>query len=154
MKTLINREKNVGNQPLSYNQQESLVSRLEPYLKSGMSIRKACLASGVSRATLYRLMEESEEVRDQILRFQDFISILTSRTIVSQLFTIHTKQVSGHKLDWSDLKFLMWFATNSRHCRDEFGNISRNKPSFDPQAEIRKLVDLIDNACGATQVNS
>lgn len=151
-KKLIQKRK-PGNQPLSKYEQEALVYALQPYLQSGLSIRKACLASGVSRATLYKVLDERPELKDQIVRFQNYLSILTAGTITRQLVLIHQKQVEGHNLDWNDLRFLMWFATNSRHCRDEFGNTARREPSIDPQAEIRKIVTLIDTACNSLQAN-
>lgn len=134
-------------QKLSIHEQQALVSRVEPFLKGGLSIRKACLASGVSRATLYRIMENDNGVRDQINRFQDFLSLLTMIVVSRQLFGIKVKQDLNQKLEWTDLKFVMWFATHSRHCSEEFGREPKGNSSYlsiDPNVDRRNLMKLIE----------
>ncbi len=137
-------KKKRGNQPITNKQKHMMVRQIEPYLKSGLSIRKACEQSGVPRSTFYDIMASDDDFADQIKRFQSYVSVVTMGLFMQELMLIYNKCKSGEKMDWQDLKFLMWFATNSRHCRDEFGQVQRNQLSVDPQAEISKLTKMID----------
>ncbi len=137
-------KKKRGNQPITNKQKQMMVRQIEPYLKSGLSVRKACQQSGVPRSTFYDIMATDDDFADQIKRFQSYVSVLTMGMFMKELLIIYNKDKVGGKLDRQDLKFLMWFATNSKHCRDEFGQAQRNQLSVDPQAEISKLTKMID----------
>lgn len=139
-------------QKLSTHEQQALVSRLEPYLKSGLSIRAACLESGVSRSTLYRLMDQDDGVRDQITHFQNYLSVMVTWMMTRHLLFVKDKQDRGVPLEWMDLKFLTWFATHSKSCHEEFGQTARTngqvEASIDPFLERRKLRQMIENYGG------
>jgi hypothetical protein len=139
-------------QKLTIHQKHSLVSKLEPLLKSGLSIRQACLESGVSRATLYRIMEEDEAVRDQIQRFQNYLSVMVTWMTIRHLLFVKSKQDQGIPLGWEDIKFVAWFATHSRSCSEEFGKIALSSgkinSAIDPYLERRKLRQMIESSGG------
>ncbi len=137
----MNRKK--GNQPFTKEQADLMVSKLEPYLRSGLSIRIACLQSGVSRATLYRMMKKSRYLRDQIRAFQTYISLITSTVIAKQLYRIYARQQAGFEIDWKDLQFVMWVATNSIHCKEEFGRDIQGVKPFDVDAELHRIKNEI-----------
>lgn len=124
-----------------------MVSRLEPYLKAGLSIRNSCLESGVSRATLYRIMADDQDLRDQIDRFRNYLSILVTTSIARHLLGINAKQARGEELEGDDLRFLMWFAINSKHCREEFSREITATSGIDAHAEILRITQMIDRAC-------
>ncbi len=126
---------------------ESLVHRVEPYLKAGMTIKEACLLSGVPRSTLYKIMDEDHCLRDRIDIFRMYLNIVTVTSISRQLHRIVLKQQAGSELTNTDLDFLKWFAVNSKHCREEFGRQAINNPAFHPEVEIRKITRLIDESC-------
>lgn len=136
-----------GKKPLSLIAQQALVHKIEPYLKAGLSIRTACLESGVPRSTLYKLMDEDEEIMDQIQRFQNYLNVLTVSAVARHLFGIGTKQQRGSALNEEDVKFLQWFATHSKHCKEEFGKETIKAPVLDAQAELMRMMRMIDNFC-------
>lgn len=124
-----------------------LVQKIEPYLKAGLSIRKACLLSGVPRSSLYKIMDEDEFLRDQIDQFRDYTSILVSTMLSRKLHVIWGKQQAGLDIESEDLEFIKWFALNSVHCRNEFGKSARSAPNFDPELELRRINNLIEKNC-------
>jgi hypothetical protein len=134
---------------LSRKQKEGLVHTLEPYLKSGLSIRNACLQSGIPRSTLYKIIGEDEYLRNRVDQYRQYISVVTMNILSRKLFFIAKKQQAGVELDSDDLRFVQWLAVHSGHCREEFGKEARNKPTFDPQAELLRINQLIeDNSVG------
>lgn len=123
---------------------EQIVHRIEPYLKSGLSIHTACLQAGVPRSTLYKIMEENTYLRDRVDRSRQFFSVAVSNIVARKLHAILLRQQSGEEIYGEDLEFIKWLALNSTHCREEFGKASRMALNFDPEAEIMRLNDLIE----------
>jgi len=121
-----------------------IVQKLEPYLKAGLSMRKACFQTDVARSTVYYLMENDNSFLDQIRRFQQYLSVLISTSISKQLFSIIKKQNSNIKLSKLDLKFLFWLATNSNQTIEEFGR-KQKFTSYDPELEISRISQIIDS---------
>jgi len=131
-------------QVLTKELKESLVHRIEPYVKAGLPINKACLQAGISRSTLYKIMEEDAYLRERVDKFKQFFSIATSSVIARKLHHILLKQEAGFDIVGEDLDFIKWLALHSAQCKDEFGKTSREIPDFDPEIEIRKINRLID----------
>jgi hypothetical protein len=123
---------------------EQVVHRIEPYLKSGLSINKACLQAGVPKSTLYKVMKENAYLRDRVDRSRQFLSVAISNIVARKVHTILLKQQEGEDIVGEDLDFIKWVALNSTHCREEFGKVSRMALNFDPEAEIMRLNDLIE----------
>lgn len=136
-----------GRKPLSLTVRQSLVHKLEPYLKAGLSIRTACLESGVPRSTLYKLMDEDPAILDQINRFQNYLNVITVTALARHLFSIGKRQQQGYTLVENEVRFLQWFATHSRLCKEEFGKEPKQIPGLDAQAEIMRLTKIIDAHC-------
>lgn len=126
---------------------ENLVYRIEPYLKAGLSVRNACLMSGVSRSTLYKIMQEDDYLRKRVDQFRIYLNVATVTSISRQLYRIIQKQQLDEDLSVEELEFLKWYALNSLQCRDEFGRPVLEKSALDPEVEIRKITRLIDESC-------
>jgi len=145
-------KRSLGRPAISEETKRDMVSKLEPYLKSGLSIRTSVSEAGISRATFYRIMSEDEDFRDQITQFRNFISILVNNTIVGELIRIAEKQsgneakgIKPQPLSKHEMKFLWKFALNSNLTTEEYGR--KNKVSlFDPEAEIQKVKGIIEQA--------
>lgn len=50
-----------GKKPLVDNEVDSIFRRLEPFLKKGLSLNKACLEAQIPKSTAYDLYREYEE---------------------------------------------------------------------------------------------
>ena len=131
--------------PISELNKNLIVQKLEPYLKAGLSLRKACLQSGVARSTVYYLMENDKSFLDNIRRFQQYLSVLISTSISRQLYHIVTKQNQNISLSKYDQKFLFWLALNSNQSAEEFGR-KQNFSAYDPELEIQSMKRLIDDS--------
>lgn len=148
-------EKKEGRPAITEEEKRGIVSKLEPYLKSGLSISKALLEAGVARTTFYRLMDENEEFRDKINQFRNFTPVLLNNALVGELQAIIKKQNGWtddkgkkhppEKLKKEDREFLWKFALTSNLTKGEFGE-RKDVNLFDPEAEIQKIKGIIDES--------
>jgi predicted DNA-binding protein YlxM (UPF0122 family) len=119
-----------------------IVQKLEPYLKAGLSLRKACFQAQVSRSTVYYLIGKDEWFLNQINLFRQYLSVLLTSSIARQLYDIVQKQNREEGLSILDLKFLFWVALNSNQTKEEFGR-KQNVLDYDPELEIQRILHLI-----------
>lgn len=150
-------EKNKGGRPPMTPEEKAekikaMSQQLEPYLKSGLSIRKALAEVKISKTDFYRMMGEDEGFRDTINRFLNFTSVLLNNALVRELQFIVEKQNGSERkgirpqpLAKEDLQFLMWFALNSNLTKEEFGRRERID-MFDPEAEIQRVKRIIEES--------
>jgi len=154
-------EKDKGGRPeLTEEEKNEIVQKLEPYLKAGLSLRKACLEAQVPKSTVYEHIKKDAKFADKIERNRHYLSILVSNTTVRQLLDIVDKQqklqdkkAKGEKIGTIDrlnkieLEFLKWFATNSNITREEFSE-RKDIGLVDPEVEIQKMAQLASELAG------
>ena len=148
---------NAGRKPVSKEYADELFRKLEPFLKAGLSVNKACLEAGVPKSTVYDLLQTNNEFSEKIMRSKQFVSVLIANTMMAQLHEIIKKQNPGNDangnplpkvpLDKEDLKFLTWFATHSNQTREEFTE-RKDVNLHDPESEIKRLAKLMDDMAG------
>jgi hypothetical protein len=139
-------EENVGGRPeITEEQKKEMLQKLEAFLKSGLSVRKALREAQVPNSSFYKLMERDEGFREQINRFRQFLSVVFNNTVIRYLRAIIEKQNDGEELTKEDVEFLKWFATNSNLTKEEYGE-RKDIGLYDPEAEIRRIAGLIDEA--------
>lgn len=144
-------EKNLGGRPEG--DKEEMLRKLEPYLKSGLSIRKSLIEAGINNSTFYKYKSEDEGFRSKIESFQQYLSILLNSSIIKHMHELVRKQsgyveedgtrVAPKTLDGKDLAFIQWFALNSNTAKEEYGERKAVTP-FDPEAELAKFKDMLD----------
>ena len=132
-------KKAVGRPPTSREEKDRMILKLRPYLQSGLSLYKACLASKISKSTLYKIMQEDDEFMDDIKREENFVSTVVSNITLSQLAGIFKKKKEEKKLTGEDISFIQWYATNSKKCKEEFGPKAVIE-IVDPQAELNRMI--------------
>lgn len=132
-----------GRPPLTEDQKNELVQKLTPYLKAGLSVKKACVEAGLPKSTVYDYLTVDEGFSDQIGRIQQSISVKLAMTFAKQLDVISTKQAESTALSKDDIDFLKWMALNSISTKEEFGK-RETIASFDPEAEIQKVKRMIE----------
>lgn len=144
--------KNVGRPPLSNWDKYQISHKLEPYLKLGVSVRKACIQSGVPSSTVYKYMQIDSEFMDIIRRFQVYYSVLVSGSVMRLMQRIIKKQEAGIELSGDDLKFLMWLATHHKSLSEEYIQTGSKveHQAYDPEHEYRRIVRYIDEFCSDT----
>lgn len=146
------------NSPVVLDEQKAKVfQKLEPYLKMGLSLSKACLESGTPRSTVYDWMDKDSAFLDKIKQSQQYLSIITSSAIVTHLHSIVRKLNPGKDekgaekilvpLTATDIDFLKWYALNSNTTKEEFGE-RKDIGLVDPEVEIKKLAGMIDEMTG------
>lgn len=124
---------------------QEMSQKLEPYLKSGLSVRKALAEVKISKTDFYRMMDSEEGFRDTINRFRQFISVLLNNAIVHELMVIVKKQNRNEPLSKEDRQFLFWFALNSNGTKEEYGR-RENISLYDPEAEIQKIKAILEES--------
>jgi hypothetical protein len=110
-----------GKPPLVDEEVDSIFRKLEPYLKKGLSLNKACLEAQIPKSTAYDLYREYEEFAERIDACKNYYSILISDIISIELNRIVEKQKKKESLDSNEVKFIQWVALNSNATRREFG---------------------------------
>ncbi|HUD09874.1 MAG TPA: hypothetical protein VMR77_03695 [Patescibacteria group bacterium] len=121
----------------SASKKEEMVSKIKPYLQSGLSIRKSVIEAGISRATFYRIMGADKNFRSEITHFRNYLSILVSNALVKELFAISEKQSQGQPLTKDDIRFLFRLVLKTRFGKDEWGR--KRNADYDPELELHKL---------------
>ncbi len=137
----------IGRPPLTPEQKNEIVQKLEPYLKSGMTLRKACYEANIPKSTVYDLKEKDIEFSDKIERFQQHISILVSNTTYLLVVKIHSKVEKGEELTKQEYGFIKWFALNSKCTKEEFGN-RMEVEVIDPEKQLREVKKIIESYVG------
>lgn len=146
--------KDKGGRPFLTEKQKSerkelILIKLEPYLKSGLSISKSLNEAKVHNSEFYKYMKEDRLFGEKIAKFRQYISILLNQIIVNELLRIVQKQkgslenqIPPQSLDKNDIEFLWWYALNANVCREEWGR--RNQViHFDPEMELQKIKQII-----------
>ncbi len=131
------------------NRKEYLLSKLEPYLKSGLSINKSLQEAQIFNSEFYKYMKEDRLFGEKIAKFRQYISVLANHIIVTELLGIVEKQngdeannIKPQSLRKDEIDFLWWFALNANVCREEWGR-RQNVTSFDPEFELQRVKELI-----------
>lgn len=138
-----------GRPSLSKETVTGITRKLQPYLEAGFSLRKACLQSGLPTSTVYDLVEKNSEFAGEISKFRNFQSVLVSSIVAKKVHEIMQKQVRNEPLSSLDLKLLMWVATHSVNCKEEFGRPKDMLSSIEPEVELRRIISEIDKVANS-----
>jgi len=141
--------KKAGRPPLNDWDKYQIAHKLEPYLKMGLSVKNACRQSGVPSSTVYKYLQADEGFMDQITGFQQYYSVLVSKSIMAVMLLISEKQDRRQALSRDDLRFLMWIATHSNQTREEFDHRGESLVkafNVDPYLETKQLLRYIEEA--------
>ena len=142
--------KNKGGRPVLTEEQktlrkEYLLNKIQPYLMSGLSVNKALHEAKILNSEFYKYMKEDKLFGEKVVRFRQYIAVLTTQAVATELFHIVQKQhselsknTSPQSLSRDDMRFLFWYALNANVCIEEWGR--KNKYySFDSQYEIHRI---------------
>lgn len=123
-----------------------MLLKMEPYLKAGLSVRKALIQAQITNSEFYKMMNEDENFKEQIEACKQYIPILTSNALVREFTIIIERQKKGEVLSRDDKTFLMWFSLNNNSCREEWGRREKISLEYDPELEIQKVREMIDSS--------
>ena len=109
---------------------KSMVRKLEPYLKMGLSVRKSCIKGGVARRTLTQNMAIDKRLRSKIESLQNYKSEHFGNISMARLEEINTnikraiknKESIAMAMRTGDRKFLEFLAKYDRSIRREWGD--------------------------------
>lgn len=130
-------------------EKEAFLRKLEPYLKTGLSVNKALGEANVSSHVFYEYLGKDKDFRERINTYRNFISVLTNNIITGELLDIAARQTDkdGKKkpLTKEDKEFIWKFALSSNRTKEEFGD-RKTVELIDPEAELAKLEQLLNQA--------
>ncbi len=138
-----------GRPPLTAEQIDGIVRKLEPYIKVGLSIRKSCIEANIPKSTVYDLIDENEAFADKIEVLQSYLSARVIHTLGAKALDIAERAERTGRYEEPDMRFMQWMALNFRGCRDIFSrtvDVRLDMP--DPHAHILKIARMIDEATG------
>lgn len=110
-----------GRKPLVDNEVDLIFRKLEPYLKKGLSLHKACLEAQIPKSTAYDLYQEYDAFAERIDACKNYHSLLIGDVFTKELERIAKKQNKGENLSISEVKFVQWVALNGRSAKEEYG---------------------------------
>jgi hypothetical protein len=114
--------KKAGRPSTSKTQKDNFVRKLEPYLKYGVSLNKACAMSGVPSSTVYDLKRKDSEFSEIIdLMRGGFFEITVNDLILVELKRIEDLQSNG-LISKDDRKFLQWIAEKHIKLKKNYGD--------------------------------
>lgn len=142
----------IGRPSLTEEEKDVIVQKLEPYLKAGLSLRKACSEANIPKSTVYDLKEKDKYFSDKLAVFQQYLSVLVSNISYQIITRIHAKVDKGENLTKHELDYLKWFALNSKITQEEFGKRMEIEIP-DPEERIRQINKLLDERVGKRVLN-
>lgn len=142
----INRRNSGGRPPTPAERKDDFLRKLEPHLKAGLSVNKACLEAEAPKSTVYDLIQSDEGFSEKIQCFKNYIPVLTTTIISRELTRIHGKVQRSIPPNQQDLKFVQWVALNNNLCVEEFGSREHVEIGGSPEERIRRTQQLIDEA--------
>lgn len=144
----------VGRPRITKEQIDEIFHKLEPYLRTGLSLYKACLEAQIPTSTAYDLYSENKWFAERIDTSRNYCAVLVNDIITKELERIKTK-AGILPLESSELKLIQMVALHSSTTtRDEFEDrseeeISLTKKTTDTMSdeEFRNWVfELIDQS--------
>lgn len=159
-----------GRPPLDQSDLDSMVHKLEPFLKSGQSLKRAALNAGIPVSTAYKYYKENEWFMEQIDAFSAYTANLVGNLFFGRVVNITknsqkiddlrkqldkgeiTKEVFADRLlefditkeDWD---FIKWYATNAKPVRDEYGTRSevtgKDGEPLIPESPLKEVAGLL-----------
>ena len=158
----------VGGPPLSTIELETLVRKLEPFLITGLSLRKACALAEIPPATVANQIDKYEWFSNRIEALKAYTPNKHTQIFNYQLELIYwrierVKELQEKRKEepdagvranlmlemirtgptQKDSEFLQWYAVNHKVNREEFG--LKTEISGDDGKPIAVLLDTIEN---------
>lgn len=96
----------VGKKPLVDEEVDLIFRKLEPYLKKGLSLNKACIEAQIPKSTAYDLYKEYDKFAEKIDSCKHYHSLLIGDVVTKELEKIAEKQNKGQNLSIQEIKFI------------------------------------------------
>lgn len=111
----------VGKPSVSQKKVEIIFRKLEPYLRCGISVHKACQEAKIPKSTVYDLLKENTEFTELVEAAKKFFTVIINDLIFMEVKRIADKQ-GAKNLSAEDRKFIQWVALNNRTMHEYYGN--------------------------------
>ncbi|MBP9817483.1 hypothetical protein KBC75_01845 [Candidatus Shapirobacteria bacterium] len=144
----------VGKPTISQNEIDIIFRKLEPYIKTGLSLNKACLVANVPKSTVYDLYNENADFAERIDTAKNYLSVITSDIFFSEIERIRNDQNKHKQIDRDDLRLVQWFALNHKINREEFGDIAiktNDNVNMQMQEQVDNLRNLMTRLSGGNR---
>jgi len=135
-----------GKPSLSKEEVDIIFRKLEPYLKTGLSLNKSCVSANVPKSTVYDLYNDDGLFAEKIDASKNYLSVVTSSIIFNELERIFQNQKSGVSANRDDHRFVQWFATNHKVNTEEYCPEYRDPHEMyleKANQEIDKMAEMI-----------
>lgn len=133
--------RSVGRTPISQKELDLIFHKLEPYLKNGLSLNKACIQAKIPKSTVYQIYQKNVEFMEKIDACRNYHAVLATSVLTTELERISTKQKNGDKLGSDEIKFVQWIALNNNSLKEEYGRIEESNEHKKPNEEMQMFID-------------
>ena len=123
--------------------------KVEPFLKCGLSLHKACLQAQIPKSTAYDLYKKNKAFSERIDTSRNYYSVLVTNIVTKELERISSKQDRGKKLQPLEVRLIQWIATNSRALKGEYGDEPEKLDEELKEDDTITLLQKIINDCSA-----
>lgn len=112
---------NEGRPPLDPSEIDLIFRKLEPYLKQGLSLNRACSKAVIPKSTVYDLYNENIQFAEQIDTARSYFVELVNGIIHTELLDIVELQNRRMEpLDSENKKFVLWVASHSNAMKEYY----------------------------------
>ena len=126
---------------------DEIFRKVEPFLKCGLSLHKACLQAQIPKSTAYDLYRNNKAFSERIDTGRNYYSVLVTSIVTKELERISSKQDRGKKLQPLEVRLVQWIATNSRALKGEYGDEPEKLDEELKEDDAITLLEKIINGC-------
>lgn len=109
----------LGKPPLTQEEIDDIFRKLEPRLKTGLSINKACLEAKVPKSSVYDLIKENEQFAERVEAAKNYHTVLIADIVTKEL-ELAAKMAGSMQLTSDQIKLILWVALHSTNTREEY----------------------------------
>ncbi|OGH26146.1 MAG: hypothetical protein A3C30_03480 [Candidatus Levybacteria bacterium RIFCSPHIGHO2_02_FULL_40_18] len=111
----------IGRPALSNDDINLIFRKLEPHLKMGLSINRACYKASIPKSTVYDLYNENSQFAERIDTARNYFTDLINNIIHTELLDIvEFQKISLGPLNTDEKKFILWIAANSNAMKEYY----------------------------------
>lgn len=133
----------IGRPTLASDEIDAIFRKLEPFLKTGLSVNKACSQTQIPKSTVYDLCTENNEFAEKLETAKNYSSVIVNNILMKELSRIAVKQRENKKLTQQDIKYVQWFATNSKNTQEEFSKQIEIKKQDSGEEKKQEVLNIL-----------
>lgn len=125
----------VGRPALTQEQIDDVFHKLEPHLRTGLSLYKACLEAKIASSTVYEIYKRNEQFMERVEAVKNYRQVLLNDIVTKELVRIQSKATNLLPLEANEVKFIQSLMLHQTEIKDTLEE--RFKAEEDKQERFR-----------------